>query len=176
LKLDLHTHIFEATNIAHPDVDLVRQIVTKITERGLDGIAITEHRDKDYAYQVIEIVNRFFANQVIIIPGQEVCEAFHHVVELYLPDGSTFRFVAHPGDGELLERCFGYMDSIHGIEIENGGYHVAKEKAIEIAQKYDLLMLSNSDAHSLSDIGRYWNEIDLAELCSRAKMKPKLQK
>jgi hypothetical protein len=169
LKLDLHTHIHEATNVAHPDVELVRRIITRINERGLDGIAITEHRDKNYAYQVIEIINRFFANQVIIIPGQEVGEALHHVVELYLPDGSTFRFVAHPENGELLERCFKYFNNIHGMEIENGGYHIDKEKVMEIAQRYDLLLLSNSDAHALSDIGRYYNEIDLEELSARAK-------
>jgi PHP family Zn ribbon phosphoesterase len=37
-----------------------------------------------------------------------------------------------------------------------------------LAEKHDLLLLTNSDAHSLADIGHYHNEIDLEELCSRA--------
>jgi hypothetical protein len=41
--------------------------------------------------------------------------------------------VAHPENGELLERCFRYLNNIHGLEIENGGYNIDKEKVIEIA-------------------------------------------
>jgi PHP family Zn ribbon phosphoesterase len=36
-----------------------------------------------------------------------------------------------------------------------------------LAKKHDLLLLTNSDAHSLADIGHYHNEIDIEDLCSR---------
>jgi PHP family Zn ribbon phosphoesterase len=39
----------------------------------------------------------------------------------------------------------------------------------ELAEKHDLLLLTNSDAHSLADIGTYHNEIDIEVLCARAR-------
>jgi PHP family Zn ribbon phosphoesterase len=38
-----------------------------------------------------------------------------------------------------------------------------------LAEEYDLLLLSNSDAHSIDTIGRYYTEIDIEELIARAR-------
>ncbi len=38
-----------------------------------------------------------------------------------------------------------------------------------LAGKHNLILLSNSDAHSLSDIGTFYNEIDIADLTTRAR-------
>ncbi len=166
MKLDLHTHCFEATNCSRPDVKVVGKIVARVKERGLDGIAITDHLNKEYAYQVMEIVERSFNNEVIIIPGQEVRRGYYHIVELYLPGNCTFRFIAHPGD---FSSPVDDIEEIHGVEIENGISVINTEKVREVAQRHGLLLLSNSDAHSLSDIGKHYNDIDLEKLQSRAR-------
>jgi PHP family Zn ribbon phosphoesterase len=167
LKLDLHTHCYEATAFARPTVATVEKIVAQIRDRGLDGIAITDHHNKSFGYEVKEIVERFFDNAVLIIPGQEVDEGLMEIVELYLPGNAIFRFVAHPGyPGQPV------VDNkrLHGIEIENGGHnwHIDRQAVKDMAERSGLLLLSNSDAHYLEDIGRFYNEITLEELCQRA--------
>jgi len=43
--------------------------MAQIKASGLDGIAITEHWDKEYGFKVKEIVTRSFISEVLIIPG-----------------------------------------------------------------------------------------------------------
>jgi histidinol phosphatase-like PHP family hydrolase len=48
--------------------------------------------------------------------------------------------------------------------------HEMDQAAIrKVARKHNLLLLQNSDAHSLRDIGKYYNEITIEELCARAR-------
>ena len=161
MKLDLHTHCHEAVSFADPDIELVRKIVLAVKGRGLDGIAITEHDTSDFAYEVKELVECFFGGEILIIPGQEVREDHHQIVELYLSNNLTFRFVAHPG---YISDTYYLLDDIHGLEIENAHYHIDKQKVKKVARRHRLLLLSNSDAHSLSEIGKYYNEIDVRAL------------
>ena len=90
LKLDLHTHCSEATNLLHPNRKVVRKIIDKVKERGMDGIAITEHTDKGYAYEVKEIIKRSFNDEIVVIPGQEIKRWVFHIVELYLEENYSF--------------------------------------------------------------------------------------
>ena len=168
LKLDLHTHVFEATGFRRATPEIVEKLVERIKLKGLDGIAVTEHNDKFYGFQVKELVDRLFPGEVLIIPGQEISIWPVQIVELYLPDNVTFRFLAHPGyPGDFMSK----IDSLHGIEIDNPlhDWHINKEKVKAAAEQYDLLLLRNSDAHSLYDIGEYYNEVSLEELCNRAR-------
>jgi histidinol phosphatase-like PHP family hydrolase len=150
-------------------VDIVARIVAAVKSRGLDGIAITEHNNKNYAYKVKEIVEQYFDNEILIIPGQEVDIGVTQIVELYLPGNVTFRFLAHPYYAEDFLR----IDGLHGIEIENSlhNWEMNKQKIRAIAERYNLLLLANSDAHHLSEIGEYYNEISLEELCARANLR-----
>ncbi len=114
LKLDLHTHCFEATGQRWVDVNVVERLINQIKARGLDGIAVTEHHDKRYGMQAKEIAEQYF-DSVLIIPGREVDEGINQVVELFLPNGSMFRFVAHP-------RYLGSLKidgRVQGIEVKN---------------------------------------------------------
>jgi len=52
LKLDLHTHCGEATSCLDPTLDIVKKIVAVVKDRGLDGIAVTEHYAKAFGYGV----------------------------------------------------------------------------------------------------------------------------
>ncbi|MBI2908749.1 MAG: PHP domain-containing protein [Chloroflexi bacterium] len=167
LKLDLHTHCYEASGYKAPTLDIVASIVERIKLRGLDGIAITEHYNKDYGFKVKEMVREHFDPDLIIIPGQEIDENYVQVVELYLDNNSVFRFLAHPGyPGDFVNR----IRNVSGIEIENHlhNYHIEKDKVEEVARKHNLILLHNSDAHMLPNIGQCHNEIDLEELYARA--------
>lgn len=164
LKLDLHIHLGEALNFPPPSLPVVERVVEVLRKRGLDGIAITDHNNKQFAFKMKEVFEENFP-EFLIIPGQEIHYGYDHIIELFLPSG-TFRFVAHPGNSSPIERYLGY---IHGLEIENGYWVINKERIAEIAQRYNLLLLSNSDAHSLSEIGLLFNYIEIEELISRTK-------
>jgi predicted metal-dependent phosphoesterase TrpH len=178
LKLDLHTHCREATSCPTPTRNGVERIVAAVKAAGLDGIAVTEHYTERYAYEVKEIVDRHFRDEIVVIPGQELDRMFFgqergvfHVVELYLPDDATFRFVAHPGHPYVRDLDARIDDSIHGIELRNGTHagEMGEEMIRLLAVKHDLMLLTNSDAHSLGDIGSMYNELDLEELSARAR-------
>jgi len=167
LKLDLHTHLLEATRFTTPTLDIVRDILERVKLRGLDGIAITEHSNKSYGYQVKDIVEHHFDNHVLIIPGREIMVGrWEEVVELFLPDDMVFRFWAHPRELDAIND----LGDLQGIEIQNGmhNWHLHSERVRHFAEEHGLLMLSNSDAHYLNDIGQFYNEITLEELCRRA--------
>ena len=149
-----------------------------VKRRGLDGIAVTEHYTNYYGHKVKEIVDAQFDNKIVIIPGQEVARTLSgrelgviHVVELYLPDDLIFRFIAHPGHPYVKDLSQYIDDGIHGIEIKNplhDGDGLSEKQIEELAEKYGLILLTNSDAHRLEDIGTYHNEIEVDELCARA--------
>ena len=167
MKLDLHTHCLEATGVVHPDKQTVVQILNAVRAAGLDGIAVTEHDNSDHGYKIRQLVDEFFPGQALVIPGREIRQGFNHVVELYLPDNTVFRFIAHLGD--LLRNGPENPGNIHGVEIENGNQVINEDTTREFARRHNLLLLSNSDAHSLSDIGRHYTDVDIKELCLRAK-------
>ncbi len=132
---------------------------------GLDGIAVTEHHDKRYGMQAKEIAEQYF-DSVLIIPGREVDEGINQVVELFLPNGSMFRFVAHP-------RYLGSLKidaRVQGIEVKNALHagEINEEKVRELAKQHNLMLMTNSDAHYLSDIGQFYNEVALEDLYARA--------
>jgi histidinol phosphatase-like PHP family hydrolase len=180
LKLDLHTHCREATACPDPSPAIVKRIVSAVKAKGLDGIAITEHYTESYGYAVKEIVHRYFHDEILVIPGKEIDRVFlgidkglFHLVELYLPGDVTFRFVAHPGHPRIKD-LEAYIDGdIHGIEVGNPSHddEMDTEMIRQLAKKHDLVLLTNSDAHTLEDIGVYHNELDLEHLCLRARRK-----
>jgi histidinol phosphatase-like PHP family hydrolase len=170
LKLDLHTHCFELTRYSEISIRLIDKLVKCIKAKGLDGIAVTEHNNSDYGYKVKEIVEDKFSNEVLIIPGQEINIWPVQIVELYLPDQSTFRFLAHPGYPADYSDGIG---DLHGIELYNPlhDWHIDQQKVKETAQRYQLFLLANSDAHTMDDIGIYFNELSLEKLSARTKIK-----
>ena len=89
LKLDLHTHCFEALDFPIPSVEVVSRIVAAVEESGLDGIAITEHNTVWYGFRARDIAEQVLNSEVLIIPGLErdiklTARLSVQVVELYL--------------------------------------------------------------------------------------------
>lgn len=168
LKLDLHVHCNEASGFVPLTTNVVGKLVTVIKAKGLDGIAITDHQGYDpyYGFRVREIVEKEFNNEVLIIPGQETENGYNHEVELYFPNKTMFRFLAHPG--ELHTEKYIEINNVQGIEYKNKQHFIKKSLVTELADKHNLLLMYDSDAHHFSEIGAYYNELDLEELHSRA--------
>ncbi|MBI4297317.1 MAG: PHP domain-containing protein [Chloroflexi bacterium] len=169
LKLDLHCHVYECLGYYQPSPDVVRKVLDRIKEAGLDGIADTEHWDREYGYRFMEMAKAHFDDDILILPGREWARGVREEqVELYLPNNKVFRFWVHPR--ELVERSFHEVGEVQGIEVDNAlhGYEIAKEKAREYAREKGLLMLTNSDAHALNRIGSRHNVVSLRELMDRA--------
>jgi histidinol phosphatase-like PHP family hydrolase len=168
LKLDLHTHPFEALGFPSPSIDVVAKIARQVKRAGLDGIAVTEHGERSYGFRAAEIAKEYFP-EVIVIPGVElevsgIGPATHRqVVELYLGN-RVFRFQVHPYDErpEILSTC-------QGIEVRNYLHkRMDEDLAMQLALKFNLLPLRNSDAHRLEEIGKYHNVISLEVLYERS--------
>lgn len=171
LKLDLHVHPCEALGQPWLNEKVVRRLVEEVKSKGLDGVALTEHEFPSYAFRFKELADQIYkdGDGIIIIPGQEIAAWPVEIVELYLPGGLIFRFLAHPGFPPV-----DFTRSLHlvqGIEVANA-LHIEdmdSEKIREVAEAHNLLMLKNSDAHSLAAIGRLYNEISIETLISRAR-------
>jgi len=177
MRLDLHTHCREATASSTPTPAIVKRIVAAAKAKGLEGIAVTEHYTDYYGYEVREIVDNHLNGEIVVIPGKEIARMHPgnkmgvvHVVELYLADEITFRFIAHPGHPYAGDLESWIDDSIHGIELRNAEHmnEIDEENVRRLAAKHDLILLRNSDAHTLGDIGAFYNEIEVERLCVRA--------
>ena len=174
VKLDLHTHVWEAFNFQDPTREIAEKVVGQVKERGIDGIAITDHHNKGWAFEFRELVERYYPGQVIIIPGWEIEVrplenpfAEYQVTELFLPNGGIFRSYCHPGyysPDIIIE------DNVHAIEIDNyiHNWHIPKDRVAEIARTHGLLPLQVSDAHNLENIGLRYTEVEMEELYRRA--------
>jgi len=175
VKLDLHTHIWEAFNFQPPSLSMAERVIRQVKSRGIDGIAITDHHNKEWAFEFRDLVERHYPGEIIIIPGWEIevrpAEnpfAEYQVAELFLPGGGVFRSYCHPGyysPDIVIER------NIHAIEIDNfiHNWHIRKDQVAEVARSHGLLVLEVSDAHTIDNVGLRYTELDLEELYRRAR-------
>ena len=174
VKLDLHTHVWEAFNFQDPTPAMAGQVVAKIKDCGIDGIAITDHNNKEWSFRFRELVEQEYPGEVIIIPGWEIEVrpaqnpfSEYQIAELFLPGGGVFRSYCHPGyysPDVIIE------DGVHAIEIDNyiHNWHIRKSQVTEVAEAHALMVLEVSDAHNVENIGLRYTEVELEELYRRA--------
>lgn len=175
--LDLHVHtINSGDNAADPE-----ETIEHARERGLDGVAITEH----YTYEASEHVERLrekYSGVIALFRGVEFSAAEGHCLIFgvdtdklamkYAPILDIIRVVneaggvvipSHPfrginSTGELLSGLSG----IAGVEGYNGAnMHAMNLKAIEVAQRLGLPFTGGSDAHAPEEIGSCYTEFEL---------------
>lgn len=174
LKLDLHTHIWEAFNFQPISLSIVEKVIAEVKSKGIDGIAITDHHNKEWAFQFCKLAEEHFPDQIIVIPGWEIevrppNSPFdeYQVTELFLDSGDTFRIYCHPGyysPNIIIE------ENIHAIEIDNyiHNWHIRKQQVQSVADEYDLMTVNVSDAHNIENIGLRYTEVSLDQLYKRA--------
>ena len=72
VKLDLHTHIWEAFNFQPPSLSIAEKVIAQIKDSGIDGIAITDHHNWQWGAELRDLVEEHYPGEVIIIPGWEI--------------------------------------------------------------------------------------------------------
>lgn len=166
VKIDIHIHSNHSDGLYS-----IKEIVKKAKEKGLDGIALTDH---DTVSGLEEA--RIFAEKMnfIVIPGIEVSAKEGHIIGLGIStkirkDMSAEKTIEHihKQDG-LAIASHPYGSIIHrnsvkdlikklnfdAVEVFNSRNLNENKKAIKIATEENLVQVAGSDAHMLSEIGK----------------------
>lgn len=169
LKMDLHVHTVGSPD-AHTKIEDLAKI---IRERGLDGVAITEHNN----------FNPPKLDGVLIIPGIEVSTRDGHVIGLgvrekippalaadetiqRIHDQAGIAIIPHPYDpvcecvriSELRTR----PDAVETVNADALSFHISNWLAKRDARKFKLPEVGGSDSHIPQTIGDSYTVIDSA--------------
>jgi hypothetical protein len=168
-RVDLHCHPFEAMGVPSPtkiNTDHLRRIEEQALVAGLDAVAITEHGGWAWGITAVEVASRLDLS-VIVLAGQEDWCYPVEIVELLLPSGGIFRFLAHPGAPGPFDDVFDLISpAIHGIEVvnKNHSWHMDEDALRSLATRHHLLAISSSDAHNMNEIGQQFTQSSVAQL------------
>lgn len=173
-KIDLHVH---TVNSGDNDADPAETIEAAI-ERGLDGVAITEH----YTYEASEHVERLrekYRGVILLLRGVEFSAAEGHCLVFgvntdalaikYAPIREVIRVVNSAGGVVIPSHPFRGVNStgdllpdfpgIAGLEGYNGAnMHAMNVKALELARLLGLPYTGGSDAHAPNEVGSCYTE------------------
>ncbi len=168
-KYDLHIHTsYSGDTDADPEECIVRAI-----ERGLDGVAFTEH----YSYDASEFVERLrekYADVLLVLRGVEFSAAeghclvfgvntdrlslryapIEHLISVVSREGGVV-IPSHPyrGANSLGDLCI-TLPGITAIEGYNGcNHHAFNERAVEKATARSIPFTGGSDAHTPREVG-----------------------
>jgi predicted metal-dependent phosphoesterase TrpH len=176
MKIDLHVHTRERSSCAHSSAD---EMIRAAIYSGLDGLVITDH-DRLVPQERLAYFNAKYA-PFRVYGGIEVTTHEEHVLVIgvreerleqtwwayadlhaFVVERGGFLAVAHPfrfsrGRMEIdLDRF-----PPHALEVHSRNTPPSAEPRIrEMAERLGLSLLSNSDAHHISDLGGYYNVLD----------------
>lgn len=174
MKIDLHVHAKERSACAV--VGEESQIQAAIVA-GLDAIAFTDHHRLVPADRLLQLNQRYAPFR--IYSGIEITADAEDWLVLGLSDPVLERwdwsypdlasFVRRLGGFIALAHPFRYTETIQvnldslppdGIEVRSVNTRGEREGEIrKIAERLHLAALQNSDAHSVTPIGRFYNEL-----------------
>ncbi len=159
---DLHCHTIKS---GHASTTL-KSIIKKAKERGVDGVAITEH-DEIYSGPIL-------VDGISIIPGIEVStKEGHHLLGFFVKEKiekdtdfcsavmeikrqGGFAFWAHPlrGKENFPENYKDFLELVDGMESGNAMDSAKeREKVSKECMKENLLESSGSDTHASGQVG-----------------------
>lgn len=166
IKIDLHIHSkYSSDGILEPE-----EIVRVAKERGLDGIAITDHNTIRGGQEA----KKYETEDFKVIIGAEIMTEKGEVTGLFLSkEVKSRRFqdvmaeikaqggmviVSHPFDGlrrsafHIITEYAGLVDAIEGF---NSGclFQRYNTRALEFAARHNLPIVAGSDAHYANEIG-----------------------
>lgn len=175
-RLDLHVHTFASgDNDADP-----AEVIEAALERGLDGVAFTEHHSYG-ASEHAERLRERWGGAIAILRGVELAAAEGHCLvfgadtdPLRLggaPVADVVRAVSaaggvvipsHPfrrgdGLGDLIRRLAGIcaLEGCNGVTM-----HTANVRAIEAAQELGIPWTGGSDAHAAREVGSCYTQFE----------------
>ena len=179
IKLELHVH----TKYSHDSIMPFWLLYLKCAFFNISYIAITEHNNIKGALAFSDYCKKR-GDKLKVIIGEEIMTTQGEIIGLFLkkeikagltPDETIEEilkqkgivYVPHPYDLKRYKTVLDEQvikankDKIHCIEIHNGR-NISKEydvKQKEIADKYAILPVIGSDAHTIFEIGRNYIQI-----------------
>ena len=160
MKLDLHIHSqYSEDAIGRPE-----DIIKSLKNRGLQGVAITDHNTIEGALKALKIKPKNF----IVIPGIEISTADGHMLALNVKENfprnlsveETVEMILDKGGMPLVPHLFRKMSGIKkeklktiykkipAMEVFNGcSLPKTNIKTAEVAKEFNLGGTGGSDAH-----------------------------
>ena len=166
-KVDLHVHTVNSPD-AHTQVEDLPRI---IKERGLDGVAVTEH----------DIFNPPNLPGALILPGIEVTSRNGHVIGLgvneaispglsaddtiqRIHDQGGIAIVPHPYDPVCecvkLSRLRNMPEAVETVNADALSFYISKWLARRDASKFHIAEVGGSDSHIPQTIGDAYTVIE----------------
>lgn len=174
IKADFHVH----TRWSHDCLIKPSDLIKKAKTVGLNVLGITDHNT---IMGGIEAKN--LASEILVIPGIEIKTEIGDLIALFIEDDIKSRQVLelidevksaqgilvlpHPSHGhkfhkvENLEEIISHIKAIEVINASHGGID---ELGLLMSKKYNLSVLSGSDAHTLDCIGSAYTILKVEEL------------
>jgi len=167
LKLDLHVH----TNRSRDAITPPEQLARLCKERGLDGLAITDHN----------ILSSDKSQEIVILPGIEISSRHGHIIGLgisetiprglaadltiqRIKDLNGVSIIAHPYDilrpAIKPEQLTVRPNAIEVINSASFLHSISWKKARKFAERERYPMTGGSDSHIPQTVGRAYTEIE----------------
>ncbi len=177
LKLDLHIH----SQYSEDGVGTPEEIIKILQEKGLDGMAITDHNTLKGSLKALKIAPKDF----VVITGVEISSLDGHILALDIKedvpknlsveetvdriiDANGIPIIPHilrSMSGIKEEKLKMIKDKIHAIEVFNGcSVPQSNLKVAKIAKKYALGGTGGSDAHIPEYTGYAYTVVDTADI------------
>lgn len=188
MKADFHCHTcYSYDSTARPEA-----MVDAALGKGINYLVICDHGEIQGAKEAAEYAKN---KPILIIPGIEIKSKEGDILGLNikkiipnkLPARETIKKIKEAGGWAIIPHPFGWscsfkgdlrdlLDDIDGIEGLNASLFSGNEKAIDFAQKHNLLLTAGSDAHFPNFVGRAYldipgEDLSLEEILAQIKNK-----